>query len=106
MLHVTAADCGEWIPGYSNDREESLFLINVIELAVGDGMQIADSIASDMAVIRAGVGDSDTFLRVFDVQQEALEYLQASLPHGFWFEAETWGLYLLTTADDGSIVGY
>ena len=106
MLDVSPADCGEWIPGYSNPREEGIFLINVISLAVDNGFSTPDSWDTDGPILRADVADRETFLRAFSLYDDALVYLQDLLPEGFWFEAESWGLYLLTTSPDGNIVGY
>jgi hypothetical protein len=82
------------------------FSAHVIDLAINNGMEIYDLWYTDRAVILANAADRELLIKLDNTYWDALEYMNSILPDNFWFEAEEWGLYLLSQSPDGTIIGY
>jgi len=106
MIDVSLDDCGVWLPGYKviDTPEYIRFSINVINLSIEYGMSVKNW-ESDSSVALAGVADDELLGKLDDTLMEAVSYLNSIIPETFWFDADNYGLTLMSLDSEGKVVG-
>ena len=96
MINVTMEETGMWLDGsHSNDIDFSVALVDLAIQYGFDNYFAVDQFEKDKPIFSARVADEEMLEDLTYLSEDAIDFLNTSLPEGYFFEIQDGCLYLI-----------